>query len=188
MSKAFLQLNASTVKSGLLQLNPTLAQEFKHVAETFSSLAKTASDGQSEGEVDGDGGEQVPEVQKPPEPEPEAQHIGWGYSDVSKTAAKVCSVFTVFGTGLIFISRNACIRPFLYQKAISPTLALHTAKETLATSALPGVVNLRLVRFYHSLIAPLPLLPPKPLRLHRRNSSHSASLISSASNNPCSRR
>jgi hypothetical protein len=188
MNKAFLQLNASTVKSGLLQLNPALAQEFKHVAETFSSLVKTASEGQNEGEVDGDDGEQVPDVQKLPEPEPEAQHIGWGYSDVSKTAAKVCSVSTVFGTGLIFISRNACTRPFQYQKAISPTLALHTAKKILAIPALPGVVSLRLVRSYRSLTAPPLLLQHKPLRLPRRDSSHSASLISSASNNPPSHR
>lgn len=43
MNKTFLKLNESTVKSGLLQLNPTLAQEFKLVTETFANLVKTAS-------------------------------------------------------------------------------------------------------------------------------------------------
>jgi hypothetical protein len=89
MNKAFLQLNASTVKSGLLQLNPALAQEFKHVTVTFASLLKTASEGQDEGDEEREGGEQVSDVPKPPDPEPEAPQIGWGYSDVSKAAAKV---------------------------------------------------------------------------------------------------
>jgi hypothetical protein len=100
MNKAFLQLSASTVKSGLLQLNPTLAQEFKHVTETFSNLVKTASERQSEGDEDGEAVEQVPDVPNSLEPEPEAQQIGWGYSDVSRTAAKVCNICKVFGNEL----------------------------------------------------------------------------------------
>jgi hypothetical protein len=101
MNKAFLQLNTSTTKSGLLQLNPTLAQEFKHVTEMFSGLIKTASEGQYEGDEGVEAAEQLPDVQKPPGPEPEAQHVGSKYSDVSKTAAKVCLIHAVLDTGLI---------------------------------------------------------------------------------------
>ena len=101
MNKALLQLNASMVKSGLLQLNPALAKEFKHVTETFSGLVKAASEGQYEGDEDGEAAEHMLDLEKPPEPEPEPQHVGWGYSDVSKTAATVCLVPAVLGTELI---------------------------------------------------------------------------------------
>ncbi|KAI4617742.1 hypothetical protein J4E83_006074 [Alternaria metachromatica] len=91
MNKAFLKLNESTVKSGLLQLNPSLAQEFKLVTETFASLTKTANEGQYEGDEDGEHGEHGIEGNGAPklaEPEPEVQHIGWGYSAVPKPAAE----------------------------------------------------------------------------------------------------
>ncbi|KAI4648057.1 hypothetical protein J4E93_004468 [Alternaria ventricosa] len=91
MNKAFLKLNESTIKSGLLQLNPTLAQEFKLVTETFASLTKTANEGQYEGDEDGEHGEQGIEGNGAPklaEPEPEVQHIGWGYSAIPKQAAE----------------------------------------------------------------------------------------------------
>ncbi|KAI4674228.1 uncharacterized protein J4E84_010734 [Alternaria hordeiaustralica] len=91
MNKAFLKLNESTIKSGLLQLNPSLAQEFKLVTETFASLTKTANEGQYEGDEDGEPGEHGIEGNGAPklaEPEPEVQHIGWGYSAVPKPAAE----------------------------------------------------------------------------------------------------
>jgi hypothetical protein len=44
MNKTFLRFNDSMLKSGFLQLNPSLARELKHARETFTSLAKTASD------------------------------------------------------------------------------------------------------------------------------------------------
>ncbi|RYO62455.1 hypothetical protein AA0116_g4829 [Alternaria tenuissima] len=88
MNKTFLKLNESTVKSGLLQLNPTLAQEFKLVTETFANLVKTASEGQYEGDEDGEQGDQGAAersgTQRPVEPEVETQHVGWGYSTNSK--------------------------------------------------------------------------------------------------------
>jgi hypothetical protein len=86
MNKTFLQLNESTTKSGLLQINPALAQEFKLAAETFANLVKTASEGQYEGEEDGEQGDQGAErngAQKPAEPESETQHVGWGYFTAS---------------------------------------------------------------------------------------------------------
>ena len=98
MNKTFLRLNASTVKSGLLQLNPALAREFKLVTDTFSGLVQTASEGQYEGDEDGDAAEPVLDGQKAPEAESEAQHIGWGYSDMSKTAAKVRFVLAMLDT------------------------------------------------------------------------------------------
>jgi hypothetical protein len=88
MNKTFLKLNESTVKSGLLQLNPTLAQEFKLVTETFANLVKTASEGQYEGDEDGEQEDQGVErngAQRPAEPDTEAQHVGWGYSTVPKS-------------------------------------------------------------------------------------------------------
>jgi hypothetical protein len=94
MSKTFLKLNESTIKSGLLQLNPTLAQEFKSVTETFTSLSKAASEGQYEGDEEfehGEHGEQGTEGNAAPklaEPEAEVQHLGWGYSTVSKSDAQ----------------------------------------------------------------------------------------------------
>ncbi|KAG9188587.1 hypothetical protein G6011_07292 [Alternaria panax] len=87
MNKTFLKLNESTAKSGLLQLNPTLAQEFKFVTETFANLVKTASEGQYEGDEDGEQGDHGAEpngAQRPAEPDGEAQHVGWGYSTVPK--------------------------------------------------------------------------------------------------------
>lgn len=56
MSKTFLHFNDSVLKSGLLQLNPGLARELKHTTETFTSLAKAASDFEA-GDEDGEGGE-----------------------------------------------------------------------------------------------------------------------------------
>ena len=94
MNTAFLRLNDATLKSGLLQLNSSLVQEFKLATDTFSGLVKTASEGQYEGEEDietsekvaDDAGAQAP----PPQPEPETQHIGWVYSAITDLVVKVC--------------------------------------------------------------------------------------------------
>ncbi|KAH7394454.1 hypothetical protein BKA66DRAFT_509725 [Pyrenochaeta sp. MPI-SDFR-AT-0127] len=85
MNTTFLRLNESALKSGLLQLNPALAQEFKRVTQTFTSLAQTASEGQYD--VDEEQGEnREPTVDFPvsipkvPNISEEAQDVGWGYS------------------------------------------------------------------------------------------------------------
>ncbi|KAI8933677.1 hypothetical protein NX059_009395 [Plenodomus lindquistii] len=85
MNKIFGRLNESAIKSGLLQLNPELAQEFKHVAETFSGLVKTASEGQYDGDEEQlDAGENPVESheerRRRTPTEPESHSIGWGYS------------------------------------------------------------------------------------------------------------
>jgi hypothetical protein len=56
MNKTFLHFNDSVLKSGLLQLNSGLARELKHTTETFTSLAKAASDFEAADE-DGEGAE-----------------------------------------------------------------------------------------------------------------------------------
>lgn len=55
MNKTFLRFNDSMLKSGLLQLNPSLASELKHATETFTSLAKTASDLEAGDDESGEG-------------------------------------------------------------------------------------------------------------------------------------
>jgi hypothetical protein len=57
MNKTFLRFNDSMLKSGLLQLNPSLARELKHATETFTSLAKTASDLEAGDDDNGEGAE-----------------------------------------------------------------------------------------------------------------------------------
>jgi hypothetical protein len=57
MNKTFLRFNDSMLKSGLLQLNPSLARELKHATETFTSLAKTASDLEAGDDDKGEGAE-----------------------------------------------------------------------------------------------------------------------------------
>jgi hypothetical protein len=50
MNKTFIRFNDATFKSGLVQSNPSLARELRQVTETFTSLAKTASECQVEEE------------------------------------------------------------------------------------------------------------------------------------------
>lgn len=84
MNNNFHRLTESTLRSGLLQLNPDLAQEFKLVKETFSSLARTASESQRQVDEDVEQGAEGASSRKPPEPEPEPEHVGWGYFAVSQ--------------------------------------------------------------------------------------------------------
>ncbi|KNG51868.1 bzip family transcription factor protein [Stemphylium lycopersici] len=86
MNKSLQQLADSTLKSGLLQLNPDLAQEFKHVKETFSSLAKTASEGQYDIDEDGEPGAEGEGSQKAAESE--RSDVGWGYCTTSQSSIK----------------------------------------------------------------------------------------------------
>ncbi|EFQ91623.1 hypothetical protein PTT_11477 [Pyrenophora teres f. teres 0-1] len=91
MNKTFLRVNDATLKSGLLQLNPSLVQEFKLATDTFSGLLKTASEVQYEGEEDLESSERIsdgPVAQAPLQPEPVTQDIGWGYSAISDPVAK----------------------------------------------------------------------------------------------------
>ncbi|CAO2657996.1 Nn.00g072560.m01.CDS01 [Neocucurbitaria sp. VM-36] len=94
MNKTFFRLNESVLNSGLLQLNPGLAQEFKLVTETFSSLAKTASEGQYDGDEEHDEGAENPtddrrtakqQLQIPSQPKAEPAHVGWSYSVMNQT-------------------------------------------------------------------------------------------------------
>ncbi|KAL6171247.1 hypothetical protein ACJQWK_04184 [Exserohilum turcicum] len=88
MNKKFHHLAESTLKSGLLQLNPALAEEFKAVQENFSSLAKSASEAQYDLDEESEHGVERTERQKPCEPELDPQHIGWGYSLVPPVPSK----------------------------------------------------------------------------------------------------
>lgn len=92
MNSSFHRLTESTLRSGLLQLNPDLDQEFKLVNETFSSLVRTASETQRQVDEDVEQGAEGTGPHKPPEPEPEPEpkHVGWGYFAVSQPPNKVC--------------------------------------------------------------------------------------------------
>ena len=81
MNKSFLQFNEAALKSGLLQLNPLLAQQLKNVTESFVSLAKSAAEGQDEEEEVSEPTDLEPTPTKTTEPT-QSQHtdVGWGYS------------------------------------------------------------------------------------------------------------
>lgn len=93
MNKSFLQFNDSAVKSGLLHVNPILAQQLKQVMENFVALAKSASecegedsgaeqtkDVAAEGQIASPGREPVQD--RPPQSAPPSlQRFGWGYSE-----------------------------------------------------------------------------------------------------------
>lgn len=81
MNKSFLKFNEAALKSGLLQLNPVLAQQLKSVTESFVSLAKSAAEGQTDEEEADESIENILvrnyEVQSTP---PQRLDVGWGYS------------------------------------------------------------------------------------------------------------
>jgi hypothetical protein len=95
MNTQFLRFNDSALKSGLFQLNPVLGRELKHVAETFVTLAKSASDQTSHDEED-DAAElnldgivklhdetssvRASREQRQPLPVPQHTNVGWGYA------------------------------------------------------------------------------------------------------------
>ncbi|KAH7079980.1 hypothetical protein BKA63DRAFT_232196 [Paraphoma chrysanthemicola] len=87
MNKTFLRFNDSVQKSGLLQLNPTLARELKSATDTFSSLSKTSSEMVEAGDEDhadsteavaGNRTTQVPT--RAATPVRSTVEVGWGYS------------------------------------------------------------------------------------------------------------
>ncbi|KAF2030535.1 hypothetical protein EK21DRAFT_65189 [Setomelanomma holmii] len=85
MNKTFLRFNDSTLKSGLLQLNPALARELKRATDTFSSLTKTASELQNSDEDHVEGVEnatdgQITQGPKTASPVQATVEVGWGYS------------------------------------------------------------------------------------------------------------
>ncbi|KAF1971603.1 hypothetical protein BU23DRAFT_555779 [Bimuria novae-zelandiae CBS 107.79] len=85
MNKSFLQFNEAALKSGLLQLNPVLAQQLKSVTESFVSLAKSAAEGNDDEEEASEPMEAEPtqsKQSKPTTPSIQPQHVdlGWGYS------------------------------------------------------------------------------------------------------------
>ncbi|KAF2637430.1 hypothetical protein P280DRAFT_103389 [Massarina eburnea CBS 473.64] len=97
MNKNFLQFNDAALKSGLVQLNPSLGHHLKQVTENFAALSRSASDGSLEG--DEESGEatanieakSLPEAQARPQTYQESQSrmdIGWGYSTALPEAAR----------------------------------------------------------------------------------------------------
>lgn len=62
MNKTFLRLNDSVLQSGLLQLNTGLVSELKHATESFTSLAKNASEIEAGDEEQAEAGEQSAET------------------------------------------------------------------------------------------------------------------------------
>ncbi|KAL6706403.1 hypothetical protein ACN47E_005509 [Coniothyrium glycines] len=93
MNRNFLQLNKNVVKSGLLQLNSTLAQEFKVVTETFGSLMESANETQDIGEDEhAEHGESIGNEERPPDHPPtdmEVHNIVWGYSMIDQNSSSV---------------------------------------------------------------------------------------------------
>ncbi|KAF1831165.1 hypothetical protein BDW02DRAFT_505845 [Decorospora gaudefroyi] len=110
MNNTFGRLNDSAVKSGLLQLDPALAEEFKSVTETFANLVKTAGESYDDDE-DCEGTEGKKETRKPAEPEPgrdveveaEGQHVDWGFSGTTNALPKVHSALCYLDDRRIFI-------------------------------------------------------------------------------------
>ncbi|KAH7390827.1 hypothetical protein DE146DRAFT_144541 [Phaeosphaeria sp. MPI-PUGE-AT-0046c] len=89
MNRTFLRLNDSVLKSGLLQLNAGLVSELKHATESFSSLAKNASDieigDEEQAEVVEQGAESTlvaQQARKVASPTQENTDVVWGYSAI----------------------------------------------------------------------------------------------------------
>jgi hypothetical protein len=108
MHKTFVRFNKSAQKSGLLQLNPTLAKELTDATETFSTLSKTASECEGIDEDPVDAADQSPDSAFGPPPQEEASRanpidIGWGYTqtteqpDIPQISAQPNNYFTNLG-------------------------------------------------------------------------------------------
>ena len=81
MNKSFLKFNEAALKSGLLQLNPVLAQQLKNVTESFVSLAKSAAERSDEEEVASEPVDLEPPLTKTTEPtQSQPVDVGWGYT------------------------------------------------------------------------------------------------------------
>jgi hypothetical protein len=68
MNKTFQSFNDSALKSGLVQSSPALARELKHATETFTSLAKTASETKNSYSEQGESAEQPEQPEQPVQP------------------------------------------------------------------------------------------------------------------------
>ena len=90
MNKAFLRFRDTVAKSGLIQGDPILMRELKHVADTFATLVKpSVSESSDEGdeEVVGVVSSSVtepvninPSVSSTQLPATQLIDVGWGYS------------------------------------------------------------------------------------------------------------
>jgi hypothetical protein len=92
MNKSYADLNEKVSNSGLLQLHPALATEFKTVTEAFERLVKRAGEDFEDGEDTGEGGEETAGVgrQKESATRTEPRHVGLGYEIVDGEMAEVC--------------------------------------------------------------------------------------------------
>lgn len=81
MNKSFLQFNDSALKSGLLGLNPLLAQQLKDATQSFFELAKSAAEEHDDIEEFAEPTDEVPIRNKQSQStEPQPMDVGWGYS------------------------------------------------------------------------------------------------------------
>lgn len=83
MNTTFLEFNDAAVKSGLLQLNPRLAEQLKTVNESFVSLAKSSvtAEGSEDDEETAELSEPVPlRVAQSQPAQTKRIDVGWGYS------------------------------------------------------------------------------------------------------------
>jgi hypothetical protein len=71
MHKTFMSFNESALKSSLVQFSPALARELQHATETFTSLAKTASESKGSDDEQDESAEQP--IQSAPRSQVEAQ-------------------------------------------------------------------------------------------------------------------
>lgn len=91
MNNSFLQFNEAALKSGLLQLNMTLAQQLKSVTESFVLLARSAAEGHDDQEEVVEPSEEENAVPKQVDPvqtdsiPTERVDVGWGYSAALET-------------------------------------------------------------------------------------------------------
>ncbi|KAF2017628.1 hypothetical protein BU24DRAFT_154524 [Aaosphaeria arxii CBS 175.79] len=107
MNTAFLQFNEAALRSGAIQMNPALAHELKRATESFVKLARTASEGDDDGDDEGafEDGDPVFEAgtgstkttatigsvdatqhpQTTSQTVPRHTDLGWGYSTILNT-------------------------------------------------------------------------------------------------------
>ncbi|KAH9880732.1 hypothetical protein IAQ61_001026 [Plenodomus lingam] len=91
MNKTFGRLNEAVQASGLLQLTPELAREFKNASETFCGLVKTANEGENDGAEEHadptDNATESHEERVQQKTADDSQHMSWGDS-VSFSSSK----------------------------------------------------------------------------------------------------
>jgi hypothetical protein len=92
MNTSYTNLNEKVSRSGLLQLNPALATEFKTVTETFEGLVKRAGEGFEDSDDVGEGVEEAGGMgrQKESAARIEPRDVELGYEMVDGEMAEVC--------------------------------------------------------------------------------------------------